>query len=212
MKTRKNRTQIFIVFGLSIKFFLGVQSTQFYNKTSTSKICLETNESLLSPSRCQPRKPPESPFQGTILCTCYWVICHFFLCPEAWKWKTLTFIMCPENLSVILNSCPQSKMLGLHNVGLSKVWSSSSNLPLRFAALCTPWATFLCLSPSLNSIKGQAYNFMSSNFDVSKPSPWIPFHTYLTPNRATFQNSTQISQLHQSMPYLLWLWADTSTF
>lgn len=62
---------------------------------------------------------------------------------------------------------------------------------------------FLCLSPSLNSIKGQAYNFMSSNFDVSKPSPWIPFHTYLTPNRATFQNSTQISQLHQSMSYFI---------
>lgn len=88
---KKNRTQIFIVFGLSIKFFLGVQSTQFYNKTSTSKICLETNESQLehsarlSPSRCQPRKPPESPFQGTILSTCYWVICHFCLCPEAWK-------------------------------------------------------------------------------------------------------------------------------
>lgn len=113
---------------------------------------------------------------------CYWVICYFCLCPGAWKWKSLTFIMYPENLSVILNSWPQSKMLGLYNLVLCKAWSSWSYLPLRFAALSVPRATFLCLSPLLNSIKGQTHNSMSSNSDVSKPSPRIPFLCYFTPN------------------------------
>lgn len=46
MYITKIENKSFIVIGLSKKFFLRVESIQFYTKANTSKMCLETSEPL----------------------------------------------------------------------------------------------------------------------------------------------------------------------